>query len=137
VTQLLLQNPRLAEDFPEDKRRSIASTILKQCEKMLRAASRAPSECLSLPIFVSGDLDVPEPTSHDREAMNPFYVDPHGKPGNPAWVYLTYDNTKPRSQRDWKDGLSACAGQSPCDTATRTRSSAPSREVLVAYRNQA
>ena len=111
VDQMLAKNPKVLRGFPEAERRAKVRTIVKSCQSKLANAGRSPSECLSLPIFVSGDhSSVAEPTDHDRDALNPYYVDPYGKRGNPPWVYLTYDNSKPDSQRSWKNGFPACEG---------------------------
>lgn len=84
-------NPQL-----ESARR--ARTVIKQCQRLVIRASLPTSRCTELPIFASGDLDVPEATHHDMEAL--LYY--------PPWVRLNYENSTGKSGRDWYTSLVPC-----------------------------
>lgn len=96
VDQLLLQNPQL-------ETRERARTVLKQCKLLVRRAALAEEECLQLPIFVSGDLDVPEPTRHDRESIL----------RRPQWVKLNYERGTDKPGRGWQNYHPNCPDPRP------------------------
>lgn len=75
VDQLMTQNPQLTSA-------AVATTVLKTCQRAVLRAGLASDDCLDLPIFASGDLDVPQPTQHDRESLSI----------RPQWVLLNYES---------------------------------------------
>ncbi|MDQ2630053.1 MAG: NucA/NucB deoxyribonuclease domain-containing protein [Actinomycetota bacterium] len=74
-----------------------ARIVVKQCQRLTIRAALPTSRCTELPIFASGDLDVPQATKHDLEALLHY----------PAWVMLNY---KPPNEADrgWYNAFSVC-----------------------------
>jgi hypothetical protein len=95
VDQLMSQNPELTS-------RPVARTVLKTCQRLVFRAGRGISDCLDLPIFASGDLDVPQATQHDRESISK----------RPQWVLLNYERGTGKPDRLWYTGKPQCAGAS-------------------------
>ncbi|HYI99919.1 MAG TPA: hypothetical protein VEX36_09640 [Thermoleophilaceae bacterium] len=91
VDQLMAQNPQLTS-------RPTATTVLKTCQRYVLRAGRSTDDCLDLPIFASGDLDVPQPTQHDRESISV----------RPQWVQLNYGSPIGNPARGWYGGSPQC-----------------------------
>jgi len=79
-----------------------ARVVIKQCHRLVIRAGLPTSRCTELPIFASGDLDVPQATKHDLEAI--LY--------HPPWVKLNYESSVGKSGRDWYLNLPVCEGNS-------------------------
>jgi len=94
IDQLMSQNPQLTD-------RRVARTVLRQCYQYVSRTIFDEGECLRLPVFVSGDLDVPEPTAHDRSSILI----------RPKWVQLNYTSQQ-AGPRDWYATDPACAERS-------------------------
>jgi hypothetical protein len=67
------QNPQLQTERE-------ARIVIKQCQRLTIRAALPTADCTEMPIFASGDLDVPQATKHDLEAL--LYY--------PGWVKLNY-----------------------------------------------
>lgn len=78
-----------------------AKIVIKQCQRLTIRAALPTARCTDTPIFASGDLDVPQATKHDLEAL--LY--------RPGWVRLNYE--KPgESGREWYRSYPVCAESS-------------------------
>jgi hypothetical protein len=75
-----------------------ARVVTKECLRLVFRASLPSEDCTKLPIFASGDLDVPEATEHDREALE----------YHPGWVKLNYEQSAGRSGREWYRRAPVC-----------------------------
>ncbi len=98
--QLLEQNPNIeAKLGSHAKAKAAAHEILRRCQQSAGWASQPDTDCLSAPIFFSGD-DVREATGHDYAAMF----------RQPAWRGLNY---LPRGDagRGWYSGKQECASR--------------------------
>jgi Deoxyribonuclease NucA/NucB len=94
-------NPQLTSDRE-------ARIVIKQCHRLTIRANLPTSRCLELPIFASGDLDVPQATKHDLEAL--LYY--------PPWVKLNYERSKGKAGEGWYKAFAVCKENSPfrhCD----------------------
>lgn len=79
-----------------------ARIVIKQCHRLTIRAALPTSRCTDLPIFASGDLDVPQATKHDLEALLHY----------PAWVKLNYEGSVGKPGGGWYRSYPACAGSS-------------------------
>jgi hypothetical protein len=75
-----------------------ARIVAKQCRGLTIRAALPASDCTELPIFASGDLDVPQATKHDLEAL--LYY--------PGWVKLNYESSSGKSGQGWYSSYSPC-----------------------------
>jgi hypothetical protein len=85
-----------------------ARVVAKQCHRLVIRAALPLSNCTQMPIFASGDLDVPQATKHDLEAL--LYY--------PPWVKLNYESSNGRPNRRWYTSYPVCNENSPmihCD----------------------
>jgi hypothetical protein len=76
--------------------------VIKQCQRLMIRAALPIGNCTSTPIFASGDLDVPQATKHDIEAL--LYY--------PGWVRLNYERRSGKSGQGWYENLPVCAERS-------------------------
>ena len=93
----------LQELNPQLKSAREARDVIKQCQRLVIRASLPTSRCTELPIFASGDLDVPQATQHDIEALLHY----------PPWVKLNYENAETKTGRGWYNALSVCDEEPP------------------------
>ncbi|WP_168915075.1 NucA/NucB deoxyribonuclease domain-containing protein [Microcella flavibacter] len=86
-----------------------AKTALKQCYALVAFAGTFGDPyktCRTLPIFASGQSDVPQATNHDLEALQQ----------TPSWVKLDYrPSTENPSPRSWYTGDPRCASADPAE----------------------
>jgi len=75
-----------------------ARIVMKQCQRLASRAALPTSRCTELPIFASGDLDVPQATKHDLEALLRY----------PRWVKLNYEDSATKPNRAWYNAYSVC-----------------------------
>jgi hypothetical protein len=95
VLTLMSQNPEL-----ETERE--ARIVIKQCQRLMSRAGLSSNKCTELPIFASGDSDVPQATKHDLEAL--LY--------HPPWVRLNYEDPALKPKSTWYQSLPACSERS-------------------------
>jgi Deoxyribonuclease NucA/NucB len=88
----------LRELNPQLESERQARIVIKQCHRLAVRASLPTSRCTELPIFASGDLDVPEATKHDLEAL--LYY--------PPWVKLNYESSAGKTGQGWYTKLPVC-----------------------------
>lgn len=84
--QLLTQNPGRLDSL------AAALAVMKQCQQLTHAAGIPRDRCLDLPIFASGQLDYPEPTTHDHRSVLEI----------PGWVLLHQQPRDLRSSNGWQ-----------------------------------
>lgn len=94
-TDLEADVDRMVAQNPEIESRERARTVLKTCRRLVAFAALSKEKCVELPIFASGDLDVPQPTRHDREAIL----------RRPQWVLLNYAAGPDRHPEGWYSSL--------------------------------
>jgi hypothetical protein len=93
-------------NMSEPRRLEAARKILKECRirlgeylKDVLTPIAQPGDCLDVPIFVSGDIDVREATDHDYASMLRF----------PIWFAQRYRSPENNpSPRGWYDNLEQC-----------------------------
>ncbi|HEX6602649.1 MAG TPA: hypothetical protein VF030_08400, partial [Solirubrobacterales bacterium] len=88
----------LQELNPEKASQREAQVTIKQCQRLVARAGLPTSRCTELPIFASGDLDVPQATKHDREAVLRV----------PGWVKLNYEGSAGKSGGGWYNAYAIC-----------------------------
>ncbi len=96
--EVTTQAELLRELNPQIQSDREARIVIKQCQRLTIRAALPVGDCTSMPIFASGDLDVPQATQHDREALLRY----------PGWVKLNYDNPTLKSNRSWYNAFSVC-----------------------------
>ena len=96
VDQLMTQNPQPMSV-------AVATTVLKTCQRAVLRAGLETDDCLDLPIFASGDLDVPQPTQHDRDSLSI----------RPQWVLLNYESGAGKPGAGWYSGSAQCPNPRP------------------------
>lgn len=84
-------NPQLETDRE-------AKVVTKQCRRLAVRASLPTSDCTELPIFASGDLDVPQATQHDLEAIIQY----------PPWMKLNYESSAGKTGAGWYSSNPVC-----------------------------
>lgn len=98
--------PKSAPQFATDNGTSDAAstTVLTQCFALVAAAGTLGDPydtCKNMPIFASGQSDVPEATNHDLEALQQV----------PIWAKLDYrPSSENPSPEQWYKNYSACVG---------------------------
>ncbi len=118
--ELTTEAELLREMNPQIESDREAHIVIKQCQRLTIRAALPVGDCTDMPIFASGDLDVPQATQHDLEAL--LYY--------PGWVKLNYEGSA-ESGPGWYENFPVCAeGRKPF-TATSSPSSARNREVAV------
>jgi hypothetical protein len=75
-----------------------ARIVDKQCRRLTVRAALPSGDCTELPIFASGDLDVPQATKHDLEAL--LYY--------PGWVKLNYESSTGKAGKGWYKSEPVC-----------------------------
>jgi hypothetical protein len=75
-----------------------ARIVIKQCQRLTIRAALPTSRCTELPIFASGDLDVPQATKHDLEALLHY----------PGWVKLNYEGRLGKPNPEWYTSYPVC-----------------------------
>jgi hypothetical protein len=75
-----------------------ARIVIKQCHRLTIRAALPTAKCTEMPIFASGDLDVPQATKHDLEALLHY----------PGWVKLNYEGSVGKPNRGWYRELPVC-----------------------------
>jgi hypothetical protein len=83
---------------PDLKTEREARIVAKQCRRLAIRAALPVSDCIEMPIFASGDLDVPQATKHDLEAL--LYYS--------GWVKLNYEDPETKTNRAWYNAFSVC-----------------------------
>jgi Deoxyribonuclease NucA/NucB len=89
--EVAVEAETLQELNPQLETEREAEVVAKQCRRLVIPASLPTSDCTELPIFASGDLDVPQATQHDIEAID-YY---------PPWVKLNYESSAGKSGEGW------------------------------------
>lgn len=88
----------LEELNPQLESEREAEIVAKQCRRLVVRASLPTGDCTELPIFASGDLDVPQATQHDFEAIQQY----------PAWAKLNYESSTGKSGAGWYGSDPVC-----------------------------
>jgi hypothetical protein len=87
----------LRELNPEKLSSRDSEVVARQCFRLTTRAALPTSRCTELPIFASGDLDVPQATKHDLEALL----------HHPAWARLNYEGSG-KPGESWYRSYPAC-----------------------------
>ena len=98
----------LRELNPQLESEREARIVIKQCHRLMARAALPTGDCIDMPIFASGDLDVPQATKHDLEALLHY----------PGWVKLNYESPVGKPNREWYASYPVCDENSPslhCD----------------------